>query len=235
MHKKKLGKALMIILMVCLLAVSVFWVWDYSRDPQKYDALMESFKDFVLGEGNFETETVSPLQEISMSYSIGDLMPDYRYAAQVDQYSFPESPGALVLCYGKDIGGDLYFPIPRAAGVTTELQKLRLFAPGRRITDLTESARNVPEEYLVTLSEAALAPLEPGEYFLLTDFKVSDGSLWKHSIGLSVSETTTCNSLQRGIINQSDESGWILNDLLLFILPCASNTECFNNSMINET
>ena len=209
---KKFGKVLVFLVILALLGGSAYFTCDYMQNPAEYDALVTKLQDKMTGGDQVPIEEVSPGKTVTLSRSLENSgLPYTPYLCSPWEFFGNQDP--LVLCYGKDIGGDLPIPVVKNAAYTLELRRLQIRMPNNAMTDVTAFTEPQYENSCILLQQQALRDLPEGEYFLLADYLTSEGETQYYSYGLMLTEQTTFNSDQRGLLNIATEGNWIMNDL----------------------
>lgn len=192
-----------------------FGFYDYySGNKEPYDRLLTQAKFMVLNLKNKITgeemveltiEEVSPSKQPVMNLSIEGI--------NRDVVVLDEENRQVIFVYGKDIGGDLYFPYRLAAD--ERIDAAWLFTGNEAdMTDITEYVSYDPVSWAGVVSQKFLTVLEPGEYYIFLDPVNGQGDgVGSHCVPLIVEEQTTYISIQQGFIRDSDSDGFIYNDL----------------------
>jgi len=167
-----------------------FGFYDYySGNKEPYDRLLTQAKFMVLylknkitGEEMVELtiEEVSPSKQPVMNLSIEGI--------NRDVVVLDEENRQVIFVYGKDIGGDLYFPYQLAAG--ERIDAAWLFTGNEAdMNDITEYVSYDPVSWAGVVSQKFLTVLEPGEYYIFLDPVNDQGDgLGSHCVPLIVED-----------------------------------------------
>lgn len=203
---KKILKAIFTLVLLGLLGGAGYIMYDYTQNPQKYDEFAQMFQDKITGKDKIVIEEVSPFITPEMTLTLENS--SYEGESYVFHEEFqPDKP--IVMCYGKDMGGNIY--IPRNFHV---YQSASLYSgPDVPEQDITEYVTQSVEYERMEVSEELLMSLEAGEYYIVMEFMTEEGDLYPSLVPLIVEEETTFNSNHRGFVIYADEYGCINNDL----------------------
>ena len=203
---KKLIKVLFSFLMLALLGGSGYIMYDYTKNPEKYDEFSKKFQDKITGKENIPVEEVSPFVTPEMTLTLENSPYEGEAYVAHEDYA-PDKP--LIMCYGKDMGGNIY--VPRNFHV---YQSASLYSgPDVPERDITEYVSQNIEFKCIEISEELLMSLEAGEYYIVAEFMTEEGWLYPALIPLIVEEETTFNSVQSGVIVYGDEYFCVTNDI----------------------
>ena len=193
----------------------------YSGGAEKYDKLytqaifwVTNLKNKITGEETVELkiEEVSPSRTPVMILGLENSdradMDGNRNCVFYDEEGNP-----IIFVYGKDIGGDLYFPYGLYAG--DRVEKARLFTGNMEdMPDITEFFSWDRTSGFGMISEEFLLGLEPGEYYIFLDPVNEQGDgCGAHYVPLIVEAQTTYISTQQGFSGEIGDLGFIYNDL----------------------
>ena len=104
---KKFLKVIFTLLLLGLLGGSGYIMYDYMQNPQKYDEFAQMFEDKITGKDKIVIEEVSPFITPEMTLTLENS--SYEGESYVFHEEFqPDKP--IVMCYGKDMGGNIYIP-----------------------------------------------------------------------------------------------------------------------------
>jgi len=102
---KKIFKVIFTLIALALLAGAGYVMYDYYQNPEDYDEIAQAFQDKATGKDKIVVEEVSPFITPEMTLSL-DGTPYEGMSFLYHPDFHPEDP--IILCYGKDKGGDLY-------------------------------------------------------------------------------------------------------------------------------
>lgn len=205
---KKVFKFLFSLILIAVLAASGYILYDYSQNPEKYDSFAQMFQDKLTGKDQIVIEEVSPfvtpvmtLPMVNSQYTDSTFEPHAEFE--------PTKP--IILCYGKDMGGNLYVPM---ADYCLDVKNHRLLiGPDFHEVDISQYACYNGDYRRIEVKEELLMTLEAGEYYIASDFLGENGEYYPALSALILEEETTFNSTERGFVAYGDEYAWIVNNL----------------------
>lgn len=206
---KKFLKFVFTLLIIALLAGSGYVLYDYYQHPVKYDTFAQLFKDKVTGRDQITIEEVSPFVTPEMTLTLEN---SAFTGMTFEPHADFEPTKPVIMCYGKDMGGNLYVPIP---DYCQDFQALKLYGgPGRSVQNIEEYVSFDVGYRQLEVSEELLMSLEAGDYYIISDC-TPNGATEAHKVAtaLILEEETTFNSTERGFVTYGDEFAWIVNDL----------------------
>ena len=198
-----------------------FGFYDYySGNKEPYDRLLTqaqlmlvNLKNKITGEETVELtiEEVSPYKLPVMTLSLEGTSRD-DVDGNKSNVIYDEEGRRVIFVYGKDLGGDLYFPYGAYAG--EHLGGAWLFAGNEEnMPEITEFVSWDVNCGVGMVSEEFLMGLEPGEYYIFLEPRNEAGEVCGgHCVPLIVEDTTTYTSTQQGFACEPDK-GLIMNDL----------------------
>ena len=208
-----------------LLAVSagvIYGIYDYyTGGAEKYDKLFTQAKFWVMnmknkitGEETVELvlEEVSPSKLPEMTLSLEGTSRD-DVDGNHNNVVYDEEDRRVIFVYGKDIGGDLYFPYKLS--YDERIEAAWLFTGNEEdMLDVTEYVTHDAVSGAGIVSQDFLMGLEPGEYYIFLDPVNEQGDgVGAHCVPLIIEEQTTYISTQRGFAGTSPFSDFLFNDL----------------------
>lgn len=196
-----------------------FGFYDYyNGNAEKYDKLftqakfwVTNLKNKITGEETVELviEEVSPSRLPVMTLSLDGTSRDDAHS----NVAYDEEGRRVIFVYGKDIGGDLYFPYQLAEGEHIDAAWLFTGNEGD-MSDISEYVSYNPVSWAGIVSQEFLMGLEPGEYYLFLDPVNEQGDgVGAHCVPLIVEEQTTYISTQQGFVRNPGSDGFIYHDL----------------------
>ena len=209
---KKIFKVIFTLIALALLAGAGYVMYDYYQNPEDYDEIAQAFQDKATGKDKIVVEEVSPFITPEMTLSLdGTPYEGMPFLYHPDFH--PEDP--IILCYGKDKGGDLYTLYVDENLPQYSFQQALLYSgPGVPEQDITEYVVLNAEYDRIEIREELLMSLDAGEYYIVTDFLDEENDfLHRMLIAIIMEEEITFNSTQRGFLTYGDEFAWIVNDL----------------------
>lgn len=198
---RDIAKFMLILLLLGAVATGGYYGYDYFLNPDKYSDVERELRTKLL------LEEVSPFVTPEMTLTLENT----PYSAESWVFSDElDHSKPIIMCYGKDMGGNIY--VPRNYHT---LQTASLYVgPGVPEQDITEYVTQNFDYKCIEISEELLMSLDAGEYYIVCYFITEEGEgPYPALIPLILEEETTFNSEQRGYVNYSDEYGWYLNDL----------------------
>lgn len=203
---KKILKAIFTLVLIAMLGGSGYIMYDYMEHPEKYDEFSKMFQDKITGKDKIPVEEVSPFVTPEMTFTLENS--PYAGEAYVAHEDYePDKP--FIMCYGKDMGGNVY--VPRNFHV---YQSASLYmGPDVPEQDITEYVSQNVELNYIEVQEELLMSLDAGEYYIVIEFMTEEGDLYPALIPLIVEEETTFNSTQRGVVIYGDQYFCVTNDL----------------------
>lgn len=206
---KKIIKFIFTLLLIAVLAASGYIMYDYYQNPARYDAFAQMFEDKVTGKDQIAVETVSPFSAPEMTLTLaGSPYADMTFEPH---YEFePTKP--IIMCYGKDVGGNLFVPVP---DYCPDLRNPKLYSgSGLPTQDISEYSTFDAYHRCLEVQEELLMSLNAGEYYIIAEFAQMDGTgYYEAAIALILEEETTFNSTDRGLVTYYDDYCWVYNDL----------------------
>lgn len=206
---KKIIKFIFSVLLIALLIASGYILYDYNKDPAKYDAFAQKFEDKITGEDQVIKELVNPFVTPEMTLTLNGS--PYEGITFEPHYEFkPSKP--IIMCYGKNMGGNLYVPIP---DYCPDMRNPKLYSgPELPVEDISEYSTFDAYHRCFEIEEELLLSLNAGEYYIIAEFADNDSAdYYEAAIALILEEETTFNSTDRGQIPYYDYYCWIYNDL----------------------
>ena len=197
----KFLKFLFVLVLLGALAAAGYYGYDYYQNPEKYEEVEQIVRE------KLNLMEVSPYVTPEMTLSLAGTY--YEDAGWVCWDENDQSK-PLIMCYGKDLGGNVY--VPRDFHI---LQNAVIYGgPNLTQQDVTEYVTQNVEYKRIEIKEELLMSLDAGEYYIVCYFLTEEGEgPYPALIPLIVEEETTFNSTQSGFVNYADEYGWIVNDL----------------------